>query len=586
MINISIFSLFRQFTKQTEPPESALRVGSFRLVESPSFAVSFLGYITRSIETDLPDFPKWKRFLSENHTAPKAPDRENPNLYKNPQYKGRDDLEARTYRAYIFNKKIEQYNNEKYRIAEIEEKKRSIRLEYGADQVGYIRYMLDQLPEARDFFETPQPFYFDEERRITHTYVIGGTGSGKSEVMKTLIHHYLTRNIDTALVLIDPHGKFAREVAQFQENAHNDRLMFIAPTLEKGYTPVFNPFDIPEGSTPEDIDVLSQELLSAFQEILKSAELTAQMITILKPCISTLLHKPNATILDLQLFMDENRNGELIEYGIRHLENPSDVDFLRHDFQRKTYSPTRQSIRTKIQSLVGSLAFRRFLVGKSTFSLVDAIEQKKLMIFSLYRNVGKETSDAMGRLILSQLQGIAMQREKFSEDPEALEKEVPIHAIVDECQHYITPSIETILVEARKYKLYLTLANQNFGQIKDTELKSAIRGNTHLKIIGAQTDPPTLNMIEQTTGANPEEIKALSQGKYHIKAGMKIESMIVQNGADLLDTNHSMTPDQWETVKQGQIKRYYRSLTCDSEGIAPENDKAGHQSARKKRSLN
>ena len=111
--------------------------------------MSFLGEITRQVKTDLPSFSKWKRFLNETHTVPKAPDRANPALYKNPRYKDRDGLEARTYRAYIFTRRMELHNAEKYRIAEIEEKKRKIRLKYGTDQAGYIQYMLDQLPEAR-----------------------------------------------------------------------------------------------------------------------------------------------------------------------------------------------------------------------------------------------------------------------------------------------------------------------------------------------------------------------------------------------------------------------------------------------------
>ena len=77
--------------------------------------------------------------------------------------------------------------------------------------------------------------------------------------MKTLLHHYLTKDTRTALVLIDPHGKIAQETAQFKENADNERLIFISPDFSPTHSPVFNVFDSPHPLTPQALDIATQE---------------------------------------------------------------------------------------------------------------------------------------------------------------------------------------------------------------------------------------------------------------------------------------------------------------------------------------
>lgn len=216
--------------------------------------------------------------------------------------------------------------------------------------------------------------------------------------------------------------------------------------------------------------------------------------------------------------------------------------------------------------LFGSFFFDPSLkIGTVNYPIINhllltfyAFCQKKILIFSLSRNSGAETSDTMGRLILANLQSIAMQRANLT--GEELKKSPPIHLFIDECQHYITPSIETILTEARKYKLYLTLANQFLGQIDHRKTRNAIKGNTALKITGRQTEPDTLATISKITQTNPEEIQNLKIGQYHIKMG-DIESIKVSGKIEFLDNNNAMQREEWEEEKESQIKKYYCTLS-------------------------
>jgi type IV secretory pathway TraG/TraD family ATPase VirD4 len=58
----------------------------------------------------------------------------------------------------------------------------------------------------------------------------------------------------------------------------------------------------------------------------------------------------------------------------------------------------------------------------------------------------------------------------------AFEKRRPFYLYIDEFQNFATESFESILSEARKYKLSLIIANQYISQI-DENIKNAIFGN-------------------------------------------------------------------------------------------------------------
>ena len=180
-----------------------------------------------------------------------------------------------------------------------------------------------QLPTLGDLI----PF----AQRQTHTMIVGSTGSGKTEAMKQFIHSLLSQNV--AGVVIDPHGDMAKEVAHWK----NDRLIYLDPSLQKGHSPTINPFEI-YGIDAADVSddalavkrVISQQLLSALQEITAAgerSEITKNMQTILNACILSLLDLQNATIRDLQRYMDDNRNIELVKFGSSRTHYPDVSEF-------------------------------------------------------------------------------------------------------------------------------------------------------------------------------------------------------------------------------------------------------------------
>ena len=469
------------------------------------------------------------------------------------------------YRVYLIWKHQQQLKKYYARLQEYEVQQthlQFIRQTYRSEHRGYINYAFATLSESdQAFFLRRQSFRINEWARQRHSYVTGQSGSGKTELLKVFIHHYLTKSQRSAVILLDPHGDIAQQVAQFKENADSDRLAYIDPFLDKDHIPVINPFFLPAKADYTTIDLITQEIYGVFREVLK-ANFTQQMETVLKPCITTLLMMGGKDINDLQRFMDDDRNSEYISYGVKHLYNPSQVEFLRTDFHKDTYNPTKQAIKTKIQSLLNAYTFRQLLTGKPTFDLVRLVEQKKLIVFNLSTGkMGADTSDIVGRFLLAQIKSMAFARADQPED-----KRTHTHLFIDECQRYLSPSIKTILTESRKYKLFLTLANQYYGQDMTTDLKDAITNNTAVKIAGKNGDK-NANTHHKETGADSDELKSLKVGEFHIKEDVK-PSVKVKAPKHVLKSSNAMTSQQWETVKAEQLALYYRSLVA----IDPEAD--------------
>ena len=77
----------------------------------------------------------------------------------------------------------------------------------------------------------------------------------------------------------------------------------------------------------------------------------------------------------------------------------------------------------------------------------------------------------LGMLIIAKIQMAAMARVDTPED-----QRKDFYLYIDEFQNFSTPSISTILAEARKYRLCLTVAHQFIAQLKEP-IRDAVFGN-------------------------------------------------------------------------------------------------------------
>jgi hypothetical protein len=389
-----------------------------------------------------------------------------------------------------------------------------------------------------------------EADRQKHTYITGGTGSGKSELIKILAYHYIAKKTDyCTTVILEPHGDLSEEVARFKEHKNGDNLVYIHPFLRRGYTPVINPFQI--NSTDENvIDRTAQELSLVFQELIKDSNLTLQMNTLLVPCISTVIIN-NGNLRDLQIMMDDEKNHQWIKLG-QNSPFQGHRDFFKDGFHKKGYSSTKQSVYTKIQSLLNSNAFYNLVVGDSTIDIESIMDSKKTVIFNLAKgDLGTEPSEAFGRFIIAMLQSLALAR---SNTPK--HKRVPVHLFIDECQNYLSKSVGIILSETRKFYLHLTLAQQVWKQDMDTKLARTVTGNTEVKLCG-KNSYETLSAFSKESGIKIEDLQRNpGKGLFFLKTGSESPQKI-QLPSFLVGHKHSMEQENWADVKDIIIEKYY-----------------------------
>ena len=329
------------------------------------------------------------------------------------------------------------------------------------DPSGYVAYLLRVAPELHRLLHQPIRLTLPDKARERHTYVIATTGGGKSELLKLLIYGDVLEE-KSAVVLIEPGGDLASEVAHWKEFNSGNRLVYVDPALARGMTPTINPFQISgidaADTSPVAIEakrVVAQQLRSALQEVIgtgSGAILTLPMRALLMPCILTLLDLPGATIRDLHRFMDDTANTDLVAFGATRTHYPDVASFFESGFGDPHYKITKKSVLTKLLDLLTTGTFADLTCGESTIDLEEALEQRKIVVFNLGKgSIGEEEGAAFGRLLIAMLQGIAERRAKR---PRA---RVPCHVFLDECHNYVTESVATILREARKFRLMLTL---------------------------------------------------------------------------------------------------------------------------------
>lgn len=141
----------------------------------------------------------------------------------------------------------------------------------------------------------------------------------------------------TAIVVIDPNGDFAEQVAQFKDNQmpfRKKEMIYIDPTLSTEIFPVINPLDLPNLST-ETLDKVVQQmhktLLQSFKEL--EIKLTGAMDGMLYNMIHTLYRKEGSSLLDLVRFVDDEQNADLVASGSQ-TDNFVISDYFKNKFMQ------------------------------------------------------------------------------------------------------------------------------------------------------------------------------------------------------------------------------------------------------------
>jgi Type IV secretion-system coupling protein DNA-binding domain len=309
----------------------------------------------------------------------------------------------------------------------------------------------------------------DEDRR-KHMYILGKTGMGKSTLLENLIVQDIYN--DKGLCFIDPHGDSSEYIIKrIPERRLKDLVYFNPSDLE---FPIG--LNILEATSGEDPYLVVSGLMQIFAHIW-AGSWSSRMEYILSNTLFALLDVPGSTLLGVVRMLSDN---DYKEYVVSQIKNPTVKNFWI-----KEYAAFNDKYRTEavapILNKVGQFFSSEItlnMMGQmvSTVNFRNIMDNSKILIINLSKGkVGESAIGLLGSMIITKLQLAAMSRVNI---PEAERRDFYLY--VDEFQNFTTESFATILSEARKYRLCLTLAHQYIKQLEESDnekVKNAVFGN-------------------------------------------------------------------------------------------------------------
>jgi len=351
-----------------------------------------------------------------------------------------------------------------------------------------------------------KPIYLQPSDRRRHMYIIGKTGVGKSEFLKDMILQDI-RNGE-GVCFIDPHDTI-------------DQILPLIPPERAEDVILFDPSDT---TRPMGLNMIEAE--TEEQKHFMVASVLGLMYKLYDPQKTGIIGpRFEHAVRNAMLTVMAEKGNTFIEV-VRILTDPSFVQELlpkvtdpmvrrywtdqiaqTSDFHK---SETLDYIVSKFGRFVTNKMMRN-MIGQSVsaFNFRQVMDEQKILFVSLAKGkIGEENSNFLGLVLVPKLLSAAMSRQDMPQD-----QRKDFFLYVDEFQNFATPDFATILSEARKYRLNLTVANQFIGQMEE-DIKNAIFGNVGT-IVSFRVGVTDANYLQHEFQPNITEGDLINIEKYH-----------------------------------------------------------------------
>ncbi len=330
-----------------------------------------------------------------------------------------------------------------------------------------------------EFRGTRKPIRINDKDRRRHIHVIGQTGVGKSVLLENLAYQDMMDGRGFAFV--DPHGDSVEALLSKIPKERVEDVMYFNPS------DMDNPIGLNmfEFDHPDQKDFLVQEAISMLYGLYDPGHtgiVGPRLEHIFRNCALLLMSDPaGGTFVDIpKLLVDE----QFMKSKLKYVTDQNVLDFWTKEFPASQRSSEAGEVISWVVSKFGPFISNdamRNIIGqtKSGFNIADVMNNKKILLVNLSKGkMGDLNSRLLGIIFVMKFQAAAMARASMAE---ADRQDFTLY--VDEFQNFATDSFETILSEARKYRLSLVLGNQFMTQLKE-ELREAIIGNVGTTITG------------------------------------------------------------------------------------------------------
>ena len=318
----------------------------------------------------------------------------------------------------------------------------------------------------------------DNDRR-RHVYFIGQTGTGKSGLLERLAYQDMLAG--RGFAFIDPHGDSAEKILGFVPKSRVEDVVYFNPG------DLDNPMGLNlfEFKNQDQKDFLVQEtinILYALYDPNRQGFMGARFEQIFRNCALLLMSDPaGGTFIDVpKLLVDY----EFVKQKLKYVTDQNLMEFWTKEWPNVQKSNEAGDLVSWVASKFGAFlsnTMMRNIIGQnnSSFDIREIMDNKKILLVNLSKGLtGELNSKLLGMIFVMKFQAAAMSR---ADTPENEREDFSLY--VDEFQNFATDSFESIMSEARKYRLSLILANQFMTQLTD-KIREAILGNVGTIISG------------------------------------------------------------------------------------------------------
>jgi hypothetical protein len=284
---------------------------------------------------------------------------------------------------------------------------------------------------------------------------------------------------------VDPHGDLAEALIGMVPRERVEDIVYFNPSDVSN--PIgLNLFEIdpndPDPELTKDYLIASvQNMLQSLYDPNNQGIVGPRMFNIVRYASLLLMDSPEGgTFMDIPKVLVDP---EFAKSKIPYLKRQQAIDFWTKEWPNSQRSNDAGEVtawvvskwadfqNTMLTNVLGQM--------KSGLNFREIMDEGKILLVNLSKGkMGELPSKLLGMVFVMKFQAAAMSRANIPEDQR---RDFTLY--VDEFQNFATDSFESILSEARKYRLSLVVANQFMTQLTD-KIREAIIGNVGTVISG------------------------------------------------------------------------------------------------------
>lgn len=389
--------------------------------------------------------------------------------------------------------------------------------------------------------------YISEADRMRHMYIIGKTGTGKTELLKSMILQDMRAG--RGLCFMEPHGDGIEELLELVPPERAEDVILFDPSDKE--RPIG--FNLLEVHHYDEMYQVASSIINLMYKLFdpnRTGMVGARFEHAVRNAMLTVGCVPGATFVEVNRVLTDQK---YVQEILPLVKDPivrrywTDQIAQTSDFHK---SETLDYISSKFGRFVTNKMIRNIIgQAKSTLNMREAMDGGKIVFLKLAKGLlGEEDSSFLGNLIVPKILAAALSRQEL-----AREDRRPFYFYVDEFQNFATPDFAQMLSEVRKYGMGLIMANQFVSQL-DEQVRDAIFGNTGTQMtyrVGVQDASILAKEFEPVFNEN--DLGNVPAQNIYVKTivnGTPVPPFSMNVGRDLKAERASGSPEVARMVKE------------------------------------